>query len=100
MPPLLLSLTAAPLAVGHPAPLGRQHHIRLRQPRFGEAVTDKLDLNAPGHRAARPSARDTPRPRQLSPRSTTRHRPARSRKPAISDGANLTVNTTVRSGTT
>ena len=77
--PLLLSLTVAPLAVGHTAPLGRQDHIRLRQPRIGEAVTDELDLNAPCHRAARRPARDTHRPPPPSPRSTTRHRTAHAR---------------------
>jgi hypothetical protein len=71
--PSLRSLTAAPLAVGHTPPLGRQDHIRLRQPRFGEAVTHELDLNAPGHRAARRPDRDTRPPPQQSPRSTTRH---------------------------
>ena len=36
--------------MGHTLPLGRQDHIRLRQPRIREAITDELDLNAPGHR--------------------------------------------------
>ena len=71
----------------------------LRQPRLGEAITDELDstrlatgplarlLEIPGHR----------RGRRRAQRQTTDH--ARSRNPVINDGANLTVNTTVRSGT-
>ena len=65
--------------LGHTTPLGRQDHIRLRQPRLGEPVTHELDLNAPCHRAARRPDRDTRPPPPPSPRSTTDHWTAHAR---------------------
>ena len=40
---------------------------------FWEPVADELDLNAPGHRAARPPDRDTRPPPPRPPRSTSPH---------------------------
>jgi hypothetical protein len=69
----------------------------VRQPRAGEAVAHELDFNPSGDRPAARRPRDSRAPPRPSPRSTSdRSRP---RKPPINDGASLTVNTVVRSGT-
>ena len=54
-----LPLITAPFVADHTPPLGRQHRVRLSQPRASEPVADELDLNEPRHR---PADRDTPLP--------------------------------------
>src|SRR4051794_16009107 len=48
LPAVLRSLIVPPLVASHPTPLGRQHRIRLRQPRVSESIADEPDVNAPG----------------------------------------------------